>query len=124
MSARAFSGSEEWFKSDFGTGTRERGLRLAVGHRAQWSAAMSNLNLEPKHNQAVRQEIGERLRLLLSEGREEVPRRLRELVHSFGYDGEPPLRHARSPEKTPSLERVGGRKSLGAWLVRRGARWG
>ena len=85
---------------------------------------MSNLNLEPKHNQAIRQEIGERLRLLLSEGREEVPPRLRELVHSFGDDGEPPLRHARSPQKTPSLERVGGRKSLGAWLVRRGARWG
>jgi hypothetical protein len=85
---------------------------------------MSALNLEPKHNQAIRQEIGERLRLLLSKGRAEVPPRLRELVHSFGDDGELPLRDARSPEKTPSPERVGGLKSMGAWLVRRGARWG
>ena len=86
---------------------------------------MSNLNLEAKHNQAIRQEIGERLRLLLSKGREEVPPRLRELVHSFGDDGEPPLTQARSLEKTPSSpEGVGGLKSVGAWLVRRGARWG
>jgi hypothetical protein len=85
---------------------------------------MSNLNLEAKHNQAIRQEIGEHLRLLLSKGQKEVPRRLRELVHNFGDDGEPPLRVARSPEKTPLPERVGGLKSVGAWLVRRGARWG
>jgi transposase len=85
---------------------------------------MSNLNLEPKHNQAIRQEIGERLRLLLSKGQAEVPQRLRELVHGFGDDGEPPFRNPRSPEKSPSRERVGGLKSLGAWLVRRGAHWG
>ena len=94
---------------------------------------MSNLNLEPKQNQAIRQEIGERLRLLLSKGHAEVPPRLRELVHGFGDDlvhgfgddGEPPFRNPRSPEKTPSSrERVGGLKSLGAWLVRRGAHWG
>jgi hypothetical protein len=85
---------------------------------------MSNLNLEAKHNQAIREGIGERLRLVLSEGREEVPPRLRELVHGFGDDGEPPLTEARSPEKTPLPERVGGLKSVGAWLVRRGARWG
>jgi transposase len=85
---------------------------------------MGNLSLEPKHNQAIRQEIGERLRLLLSKGQEEVSPRLRELFHNFGYDGDPPLRVARSPEKTPLPERVGGLKSVGAWLVRRGARWG
>jgi transposase len=85
---------------------------------------MSNLNLEAKHNQAIRQEIGERLRFLLSKGQEEVPPRLRKLVHNFGDVGEPPVRVARSPEKTPMPERVGGLKSVGAWLVRRGARWG
>jgi len=56
---------------------------------------MSNMNLEPKHNQAIRQEIGEHLRLLLSEGPTEMPPRLRELVHCYGDDGEPPLRDAR-----------------------------
>ena len=53
------------------------------------------MNLEPKHNQAIRQEIGEHLRLLLSEGPTEMPPRLRELVHCYGDDGEPPLRDAR-----------------------------
>jgi hypothetical protein len=83
---------------------------------------MRNLDLEPKHNQAIRQEIGERLQLLLSRGRVEVPPRLRELVRRFGDDGELPLRDARSYGKTPSPERVGGLKSLDAWLVRKGAR--
>jgi hypothetical protein len=36
------------------------------------------------------QEIGERLRLLLSKGRAEVPPHLRELVHSFSDDEEQP----------------------------------
>ena len=83
---------------------------------------MGNLNLEPKHNEAIRQEIGERLRLLLSKGQTDVPPRLHKLFHSFGYDGELPLKDVRSPEKTASPERVGGLKSVGAWLVRRGAR--
>ena len=85
---------------------------------------MSNLNLEPKHNQAIRQEIGERLQLLLSKEQEKVPPRLRELFHNFGDGGKPPSEVARSPEKTPLPERVGGLKSVGAWLVRRGACWG
>jgi hypothetical protein len=45
---------------------------------------MRDVNLEPKHNRAIREEIGERLRLLLSREQGTVPPRLRSLVLSFG----------------------------------------
>jgi transposase len=82
---------------------------------------MRNLNLEPKHNQAIREEIGERLRLLLSERPADMPPRLRELVHSFGDEKELPFRNARTPQRHP-LQRLRRLKSARAWLVRRGAR--
>ena len=44
---------------------------------------MSDTGLEPKHNLAIRQEIGERLRILLPVQQTEMPARLRELVRRF-----------------------------------------
>jgi hypothetical protein len=44
---------------------------------------MSDMGLEPKHNLAIRQEIGERLRILLPIQQTEMPARLRELVRRF-----------------------------------------
>jgi len=44
---------------------------------------MSDTDLEPKHNRAIRQEIGERLRILLPVQQMEMPARLRELVRRF-----------------------------------------
>jgi hypothetical protein len=41
---------------------------------------MSNLNLDRRHNQAIRDEIGERLRIMFSRDAADVPPRLRELV--------------------------------------------
>ena len=41
--------------------------------------------IDAKHNQAIRREIGERLRGLLREP--DVPAHLRELVRQFGEDG-------------------------------------
>jgi hypothetical protein len=52
---------------------------------------MRELNIDAKHNQAVRREIGERLRGLLRE-QPEVPARLRELVRQFDEDGDGALR--------------------------------
>jgi hypothetical protein len=48
---------------------------------------MRELNIDAKHNQAIRREIGERLRGTLRE-QPEVPARLRELVRQFGEDGD------------------------------------
>jgi hypothetical protein len=48
---------------------------------------MRELNIDAQHNQAIRREIGERLRGLLHEQPEE-PGRLRELVRQFGEDGD------------------------------------
>ena len=42
--------------------------------------------IDAKHNQAIRREIGERLRGLLRD-QPDVPTRLRELVRQFGEDG-------------------------------------
>ena len=39
------------------------------------------MTLDPKHNQAIREEIGERLRILLT--REQPSKRLRELIARF-----------------------------------------
>jgi hypothetical protein len=47
---------------------------------------MRELNIDAKHNQAIRREIGERLRGLLRD-QPDVPTRLRELVRQFGEDG-------------------------------------
>jgi hypothetical protein len=44
---------------------------------------MSDMGLEPKHNLAIRQEIGERLRILLPIQQTEMSARLRELVRRF-----------------------------------------
>jgi hypothetical protein len=41
------------------------------------------MGLEPKHNLVIRQEIGERLRILLPIQQTEMPARLRELVRRF-----------------------------------------
>jgi hypothetical protein len=43
---------------------------------------MAHLNVDPKHNEAIRQEIAERLRDLLRE--QPVSLRLRKLVRQFG----------------------------------------
>ena len=49
---------------------------------------MSDTDLEPKHNLAIRQEIGERLRILLPVQQTEMLAHLRELVRRFeGDDG-------------------------------------
>jgi len=53
---------------------------------------MGVLNIEAKYNQAIRREIGERLRGLLRE-QPEVPARLRELVRQVGEDGDRALPH-------------------------------
>jgi hypothetical protein len=47
---------------------------------------MRELNIDAKHNQAIRREIGERLRGFLRT-ESDVPMRLRELVRQFGEDG-------------------------------------
>ena len=51
---------------------------------------MHELNIDAKHNQAIRRGIGERLQDLLRE-QPEVPARLRELVRQFGEDGDQAL---------------------------------
>jgi hypothetical protein len=48
---------------------------------------MRELNIDAKHNQAIRREIRERLWGLLRE-QPEVPALLRELVRQFGEDGD------------------------------------
>jgi hypothetical protein len=49
---------------------------------------MSDTDLEPKHNRAIRHEIGERLRIMLPAQQTELPAHLRELVRRFeGDDG-------------------------------------
>ena len=49
---------------------------------------MGRMDLEPKHNLAIRQEIGERLRIMLPLHQTEMPAQLRELVRRFeGDDG-------------------------------------
>ena len=48
---------------------------------------MRELSIDAQHNQAIRREIGERLRGLLHEQPEE-PGRLRELVRQFGEDSD------------------------------------
>ena len=49
---------------------------------------MGGMDLEPKHNLAIRQEIGERLRILLPSQQTAMPAHLRELVRRFeGDDG-------------------------------------
>jgi len=44
---------------------------------------MSDMGLETKHNLVIRQEMGERLRILLPIQQTEMPARLRELVRRF-----------------------------------------
>ena len=39
--------------------------------------------LDPKHNQAIREEIGERLRILLTREQPTLSKRLRELIARF-----------------------------------------
>jgi hypothetical protein len=50
---------------------------------------MNDTGLEAKHNLAIRQEIGERLRILLPVQQTEMPARLRELVGRFEGGGGP-----------------------------------
>ena len=45
---------------------------------------MAHLNIDRKHNEAIRQEMAEHLRLFLRE--QPVPPRLRQLVRQFGED--------------------------------------
>ena len=47
---------------------------------------MRELNIDAKHNQAIRREIGERLQGFLRV-QPDVPPHLRELVRQFGEDG-------------------------------------
>jgi hypothetical protein len=75
---------------------------------------MRDLDLERRHNEAIRQEIGERLRALLSRDAADVPPRLRELVGRLDDDrnlgGEAPNSNA------PAVPR---RSSIIDWLYRR-----
>jgi len=50
---------------------------------------MSDTDLEPKHNLAIRLEIGERLRIMLPAQQTEMPAHLRELVRRFEGDDSP-----------------------------------
>jgi hypothetical protein len=54
------------------------------------------MNLEPKHNQAIRDEIGDRLSVLLSREPPAVSQRLRKLLGRFAD-------HGSVSETTPSL---------------------
>ena len=56
------------------------------------------MNLEPKHNQAIRDEIGDRLNVLLSREPPAVSARLHELLRRFDETD-----HGSVPETTPSL---------------------
>jgi hypothetical protein len=67
---------------------------------------MRDLELEQRHNQAIRQEIGECLRAILSRAAVDIPPRLRDLVGRLDGD------QASSPN-------VQGRKSIIDWLYRR-----
>jgi hypothetical protein len=59
---------------------------------------MSDKGLEPVHNLAIRQEIGERLQILLPL-QAELPPQLRELVRRFEADDCPRDKARRLPEK-------------------------
>ena len=72
---------------------------------------MRDLDLERRHNQAIRREIGERLRALLSRDAADVPPRLRELVDCLDDDGR------EAPNS--SSPAVPGRSSIIDWLYRR-----
>jgi hypothetical protein len=63
-------------------GTAQAARRLPP-QSAKGARPMSDTGLEPKHNLAIRQEIGERLRILLPVQQTEMPAGLRELVRRF-----------------------------------------
>jgi len=60
------------------------------------------MNLEPKHNSAIREEIGDRLRALLSRDKPALSAHLRHLLDRFHEtDGYPP--RARAPSIVPRI---------------------
>ena len=64
------------------------------------------LNIDAKHNQAIRREIGERLRGLLRD-QLDVPTRLCDLVRQFGEDGYSALpRHDLSTQLSAGIARL------------------
>ena len=79
------------------------------------------MNLEPKDNQAIREEIGDRLRILLSRESPAVPPRLRRLVRRFEE-----MDRALVGQATPSIvpdtpsgfSKVFENRSVKGWLNR------
>ena len=59
------------------------------------------MELDAKHNQAVREEIGETLRTLLSRESPSVPPRLRRILRRFQE-----LDHEASPSIVPDMPRI------------------
>ena len=79
------------------------------------------MNLEPKDNQAIRDEIGDRLRVLLSRETPAVPPRLRRLVRRFDERGRAPGDQA-TPSIAPNIPagfaKVFEARSMKNWLNR------
>jgi hypothetical protein len=91
-------------------------LNLIFGrvHRSEGSAMSNPINIDQKHSQAIRQEIGERLRDLMST-EAELPASLRKQVDQIG------MLEGQSPSIVPAAERWDGdeaRSKTGAWSRR------
>jgi hypothetical protein len=79
------------------------------------------MNLEPKDNQAIRDEIGDRLRVLLSRKPPAVPPRLLGLVRRFDeVDRASVGRTTPSivPDAPPGLSKMSEARSVKSWLKR------
>jgi hypothetical protein len=80
------------------------------------SEAAMNKNLEPRHNQAIRDEIGERLRILLSLEQPAVSARLCTLLGRFdeANHGSPSI----VPDASSGLTKVFEAHLVKSWLSR------
>ena len=79
------------------------------------------MNLEPKENQAIREEIADRLRILLSRESLAVPPRLRRLVRRFDERGRASVGQAApsiAPDIRSGFTKVFDTRSVKGWLNR------
>jgi hypothetical protein len=79
------------------------------------------MNLEPKDNQAIRDEIGDRLRALLSRDSPAVPPRLQRLVRRFDERGRALIGQAApsiAPDIRSGFTKVFETRSMKGWLSR------
>jgi hypothetical protein len=76
---------------------QDRGLKRWLKGGCFWAQPM---NLEPKHNWAIREEIGDRLRALLSREEPPLPPRLHNLLDRF-YDADGVPAGARRRSRAP-----------------------